>query len=53
MTTVDMSGKIVASITTPGLLESPVLDYIHFGRIQDFWKGCSSVYCIKAWGSLF
>ena len=25
------------------LLESRELDYIHFGQIQDFWKGCSYV----------
>ena len=43
MTTVDTSGKIVTSIMTLGLLESPELDYIHFGWIQDFWKGCSYV----------
>ena len=30
MTTVDTSGKIVMSITTLELLESPEFDYIHF-----------------------
>ena len=34
MTTVDTSGKIVASIMTFELLESPELDYIHFWCIN-------------------
>ena len=55
MATVDTSGKIVTSIMTLELLESPELDYIHFWCI---YRGDSRVLervfiCIKAGGSLF
>ena len=59
MTTVDTSGKIVTSIMTLELLESPELNYIHFwciyrGRGSRISGKVEGVFiCKKAWGSLF
>ena len=55
MTTVDTSGKIGRSIMTLELLESPELDYIHFGVFTGADPGfLERVFiCIKAQGSLF
>ena len=55
MTTVDTSGKILTSIITLELLESPGLDYIHFwciyrGGYRISGKG---VHMYKGTGSLF
>ena len=55
MTTVDTSGKILTSIMTLELLESPELDYIHFWCIYRGDPGFRErvFICIGARGSLF
>ena len=49
MTTVNTSGKIVTSMITLELLESPVLDKIHFWCICKgrFWISGKGVYMYK------
>ena len=55
MTTADTSGKIVTSIMTLELLESPELDYIHFWCIYMGGPRISGkgVHMYKGSGSLF